>query len=212
MKRYAQSMRRLWVTAFASLLLALMLMPAAQAFDLAQLRTQLSQNPQVQGQFTQQRYLQGLSAPLVSQGHFALSFGHGMIWRLQSPVAQVFRITANGIDQQLPNGGWASTTQASMHGESKLFLAFLEGDLPALQDQFNLALTGTAQAWQVHMTPRSALLQKIFRDITLAGGARLTQIQIVEAQGDHSVLSFHDMSDTALDAADQQALQATTPQ
>ncbi|MDD0973669.1 outer membrane lipoprotein carrier protein LolA [Pseudomonas fontis] len=160
----------------------------AQAFGLADLSRQLGEAPVVKGAFIQEKHLRALPQPLVSKGHFVLTREHGLLWLLQTPVQQDVRLNANGIArrdagrwQMLP--GSAAGTQ-----QNKLFFAVLQGDSSGLQRDFELNLQGSAEHWQLRLTPRSLLLKQIFTQINIDGGRFVERIELRETQGDSTLL------------------------
>lgn len=175
--------------------------PSAHAFDLAQLSTQLSTPVAVQGPFIQEKHLRALPQPLTSQGHFVLSRELGLLWQLQTPLQQDYRIDANGIARRTAHGWQQQPGQGVAAQQSRLFLAVLSGDHSGLAENFQLSLTGTAQAWQLTLTPRSLLLQQIFRQINIAGGALVERIELQETQGDSTLLRMpHSQPEASLSA------------
>lgn len=175
------------------LALSLLLMAAsAHAFDLAQLSRQLSGPAVVRGNFTQEKYLRALPLPLTSRGIFVLARDRGLLWFLQDPLQQDYRISDSGIARRGPSG-WQQTDQQGPAGrQNDLFLAVLQGDTTALQRDFELALSGTAEAWQLMLTPRSQLLGQIFSAILIRGGATVERIELLETQDDSTVLLLND--------------------
>lgn len=173
-------------------LLALAMLPfTASAFDLNDLQTQLRATPIVRGQFVQQKFLRSLPQPLTSRGDFTLAAGKGLLWLLRTPIAQDLRINANGISRRDESGAWQALPQHTGAGrENQLFLSVLAGDTRGLQENFDLTLTGEARAWQLTLTPRSALLKQIFNTIQIDGGALVDRIELRETQGDRSVLQM----------------------
>ncbi|SEK06599.1 outer membrane lipoprotein carrier protein LolA [Achromobacter sp. NFACC18-2] len=173
-------------------LLALALLPlTAAAFDLDDLRAQLRATPIVRGQFVQQKFLRSLPQPLTSRGDFTLAAGKGLLWLLRTPIAQDLRIDANGISRRDESGAWIKLPQQTGGGrENQLFLSVLAGDTRALQENFDLALTGESTDWHLTLTPRSALLRQIFDTIRIDGGALVDRIELRETQGDRSVLQM----------------------
>jgi hypothetical protein len=164
-------------------LLALALLPlGARAFDLADLQTQLNATPVVRGHFVQQKFL-------------------------RSPIAQDLRIDARGISRRDEAGKWQALPQHSGAGrENRLFLSVLAGDTAGLRENFDLALTGDADAWQLLLTPRSVLLRQIFDNIQINGGKLVDRIELRETQGDRSVLQMTDaQAAQALTAEEQRA-------
>lgn len=172
----------------ALLVCGLLLAPLAHAFDLPQLAAQLGKPMVVRGEFIQEKHLRSLPQPLVSKGHFVLAKQHGLLWLLQTPLKQDYRIDDNGIARRDATG-WQQLPQRSASAQqNRLFLAVLEGDSSGLQRDFDLALSGDARAWTLTLTPRAVLLKQIFDSIEIAGGELVQRIELHEAQGDRTVL------------------------
>ncbi|WP_137886247.1 outer membrane lipoprotein carrier protein LolA [Pseudomonas sp. 2FE] len=194
-------------TPFAFLLLALFCAPLAQAFDLEQLAAQLTKAAVVRGEFIQEKHLRALPQPLTSTGHFVLAKQHGLLWLLQSPLQQDYRINAAGISRRAANGWQALPQQGASAQQNRLFLAVLQGDSSGLQDDFDLALSGDTGAWQLKLTPRAALLKQIFTTIHIEGGALVQRIELLETQGDSTVMRMPgSVADTALSDAERHDL------
>lgn len=190
----------------AALLLTLLLTPLAQAFDLDQLAAQLSKPAVVRGPFVQEKHLRALPKPLTSTGQFVLSKDLGLLWLLQSPLQQDYRIDATGIAKRTPQGWQPVAQQNAAAQQNRLFLAVLKGDSTGLRQDFELSLTGTADNWTLDLTPRSLLLKQIFTTIQIQGGALVQRIQLQETQGDSTVLRLADsQADGQLSDADRHA-------
>ena len=180
--------------------------PPAFAFDMAQLSQQLSQHAVVHGPFIQEKHLRGLSQPLLSSGEFVLNREHGLLWQLRKPMPADYRIDNNGIALRNANGWQAQAKQGVAAQQSRIFLAVLKGDHQGLEQDFAPNLSGTAESWQLTLTPRSLLLQQIFQQITISGAALVERIELVETQGDSSVLRMPKSSTaTALSAEERSA-------
>jgi len=193
------------LTAIALLMAANMAM--AQTFDLPQLAEQLSGPAVVRGDFIQEKHLRALPQPLTSHGQFALSRDHGLLWLLQQPIRQDYRITPEGIARRSENGWQAVDPQGGSARQNQLFLAVLSGDTQALQRDFQLELSGEATAWRLQLTPRSALLKQIFADINIQGGETVAQIELHETQGDRTLIRLLDSRiDDSLTAREQRDL------
>lgn len=180
----------------------------ALGFDLAALSAQLQQQPVVQGQFQQTRYLHNLPQALHSSGVFTLVQKQGLYWELQSPFALRLRLDARGIAQQDAQGQWQISPQSGQSRQIALFMALLGGDTEELSRDFELQLSGTAQDWQLMLKPKSAVLQQIFQYIQLQGDQFLRQVEILETQGDRSLIRFSDIQNAELNPA---AAAALTP-
>ena len=160
----------------------------ANAFNLQQLSDQLARPEVIHGNFIQEKHLRALPQPLTSKGTFVLAKNHGLLWLLKTPLQQDYRITAKGIARR-DGIVWQMLPGKSAGAEqNRLFLAVLQGDSSGLQRDFELALTGTAQQWQLHLTPRSLLLKQVFTRIDISGGQFVERIELSETQGDSTVL------------------------
>lgn len=204
MRRWSQSARRaIWASAAA---IALFGASLAQAFDLDQLSAQLAKPAVVRGPFIQEKHLRALPQPLTSRGQFVLSSEHGLLWQLRSPLQQDYRIDDRGIARRTAQGWQQQSAQDVAAQQSRLFLAVLKGDHAGLADDFELQLSGNAEAWQLSLTPRSRLLQQIFKVIHIQGGALVERIELAETQGDSTLLRLpQSQAGSALSEAERHA-------
>jgi hypothetical protein len=176
-------------------LLALLTMSAlANAFDLQQLSAQLAKPDVIHGQFVQEKHLRALPQPLISKGNFVLAKNHGLLWLLKTPLKQDYRISAKGIARRDDNGWQLLPNKSAGAEQNRLFLAVLQGDSSGLQRDFELALSGDAQQWKLTLTPRSLLLKQVFSQINIDGGALVQTIELLETQGDSTVLRMQNSS------------------
>ena len=164
----------------------------ANAFDLQQLSEQLAKPDVIHGQFTQEKHLRALPQPLISRGSFVLAKNHGLLWLLKTPLQQDYRISAKGIARRDATGWQLLPNKSAGAEQNRLFLAVLQGDSSGLQRDFELALSGDAQKWQLTLTPRSVLLKQVFNQINISGGALVNTIELLETQGDSTVLRMQD--------------------
>ena len=164
----------------------------ANAFDLQQLSEQLAKPDVIHGQFIQEKHLRALPQPLISKGNFVLAKNHGLLWLLKTPLQQDYRITANGIARRDGNAWQLLPNKSAGAEQNRLFLAVLQGDSSGLQRDFELALSGDAQQWKLTLTPRSVLLKQVFNQINIDGGELVKTIELLETQGDSTVLRMQD--------------------
>ncbi|MDT3310933.1 outer membrane lipoprotein carrier protein LolA [Pseudomonas sp. rhizo66] len=176
----------------------------ANAFDLQQLSEQLAKPDVIHGQFIQEKHLRALPQPLISKGSFVLAKNHGLLWLLKTPLQQDYRITAKGIARREGNGWQMLPNKSAGAEQNRLFLAVLQGDSSGLQRDFELALSGDAQQWKLTLTPRSLLLKQVFNQINIDGGTLVQTIELLETQGDSTVLRMQDSTaDQPLSDAEQ---------
>ena len=185
-------------------LIALLLSFSAHAFDLQQLSDQLAKPSVIHGNFIQEKHLRALPQPLVSKGTFVLAKDHGLLWLLKTPLQQDYRITAQGIARRDANGWQLLPNKSAGAEQNRLFLAVLQGDSSGLQRDFDLQLQGEAQQWKLTLTPRSLLLKQVFTQINIDGGALVRTIELLETQGDSTLLRMQDSTaDQPLSNAEQ---------
>ncbi|ROM63751.1 hypothetical protein BK653_25370 [Pseudomonas brassicacearum] len=173
-------------------LLLCCLSPLAQAFDLQQLSEQLARPDVIHGQFIQEKHLRALPQPLTSKGRFVLAKNYGLLWLLQTPLQQDYRITPQGIARRDGNAWQMLPNKSAGAEQNRLFLAVLQGDSSGLQRDFELSLSGEPQQWKLTLTPRSVLLKQVFNRINIDGGELVQRIELLETQGDSTVLRMQD--------------------
>ncbi|MBH3464083.1 outer membrane lipoprotein carrier protein LolA [Pseudomonas carnis] len=195
---------RFFASKLAPTVAALLLSFSAQAFDLQQLSDQLAKPSVIHGNFTQEKHLRALPQPLVSKGTFVLAKDHGLLWLLKAPLQQDYRITSQGIARRDANGWQLLPNKSAGAEQNRLFLAVLQGDSSGLQRDFDLQLQGEAQQWKLTLTPRSLLLKQVFTQINIDGGALVRTIELLETQGDSTLLRMQDSTaDQPLSNAEQ---------
>ncbi|MCO7035779.1 outer membrane lipoprotein carrier protein LolA [Pseudomonas carnis] len=195
---------RFFASKLAPTVAALLLSFSAHAFDLQQLSDQLAKPSVIHGNFTQEKHLRALPQPLVSKGTFVLAKDHGLLWLLKTPLQQDYRITSQGIARRDANGWQLLPNKSAGAEQNRLFLAVLQGDSSGLQRDFDLQLQGEAQQWKLTLTPRSLLLKQVFTQINIDGGALVRTIELLETQGDSTLLRMQDSTaDQPLSNAEQ---------
>ena len=183
--------------------------PLLWAFSTAELAQTLQKPANVQGAFTQQRYLKSLSKPMTTNGQCVLIPKRGLLWHMQKPFENRLRVRADGIMQW--NGkSWVAANQSKMNGQSqqiRLFLDLLGGNTQGLEKQFDLQLSGSQQKWTLRLNPKTALMKQIFNHIEISGDSVVRRIELNEKQGDRTVMQFNQVqTGKELDAFAKQAL------
>ena len=179
-------MKKLFLT-----LLMLFAAPALWAFSLTELAQTLQKPANVQGAFTQQRYLKSLTKPMTTSGAFTLVPKKGLLWQMQKPFNTTLRVRADGI-MQWTGSAWTNpnANKLGQNRQIQLFLDLLGGNTQGLEKQFNLSLSGTAQQWTLQLTPKTAITRQIFTRIDISGDSVVRKIELNEKQGDHTVMQF----------------------
>ena len=187
-----RSALRFFASKLAPTAAGLLLSFGAYAFDLQQLSDQLAKPTVIHGNFIQEKHLRALPQPLVSKGTFVLAKDHGLLWLLKTPLQQDYRITPEGIARRDANGWQPLPNKSAGAEQNRLFLSVLAGDSSGLQRDFELQLHGEAQQWKLTLIPRSLLLKQVFTQINIDGGELVQTIELLETQGDSTVLRMQD--------------------
>lgn len=179
----------------------------AMAFSENELMQTLQQPQNVQGDFTQSRFLKSLTKPIVTSGQFSLVKSKGLLWQMKKPFDTSLRVTSAGIEQW--NGSaWNSNQKFGQSDQIRLFLGLLSGDISALSAQFDASLSGSEKQWQLTLTPKTLIMKQIFTQIQLRGDALVKEIELNEKQGDRTLIQFSQLqTNQALSAFAKQALE-----
>ena len=170
----------------------------------------------LRGRFVQTRTLQGFTRPLISEGHFVLSPGRGLIWRAEKPFAVTTLISSAGIVQLVQGNETLRLPSSRMPMLGQLYDMLggaMAGDWHALERDFTVARSGEAQAWQVTLTPRHADNAAMpFTAINASGGCLVEAVELLKPGGDADRLRFVDQTLTSgpLDADETAALAVLT--
>lgn len=188
-------------------LLATLLLVTAQvwAFDEQQLTQQLANIAVLRGEFVQEKHLRGLQLPLRSEGRFVLAREQGLLWSLQRPLQRDYRITVQGVSLWQQGQWQAQGNQDAAARQSRLFLAVLRGDEQELRDEFDLQLQGNADGWLLTLQPKSLLLKQIFQRIEVRGDQHVRSIELLETQGDRTLMRMGKVREDRELQADEQA-------
>lgn len=176
----------------------------AFAFDEEQLARQLADTQVLRGDFVQEKYLRGLPRPLRSDGRFVLA-REGLLWGLQQPLQRTYRISSQGV-ALWQDGQWlVQGNQDVAARQSRLFLSVLQGDQQGLREEFDLQLSGTEQDWLLTLLPRSLLLKQVFQRIEVRGNQHVRSIELLESQGDRTLMRMMEIEPSTELKTDEQA-------
>lgn len=170
--------------------------PLTWAFSLSELSQTLQKPTNVQGVFTQQRFLKSMTKPMTTQGQFVLLPKKGLLWHMQKPFDNRLRVRADGI-MQWDGKTWRAASKGGQSQQIRLFLDLLGGNTQGLQQQFDMKLSGNGQNWTLLLTPKSALMKQVFHDIRIGGDTVVRRIELNEKQGDKTVMQFDKVNTNA---------------
>jgi outer membrane lipoprotein-sorting protein len=195
------------------LLLAATLDAAAAATQpLEQVRAQLQSHAVVRGQFVQRKQLAGFTRPLESAGSFLLWREHGVVWNTARPFASSIVITRDAV--RVAQGGKPYTLQSDAAREpalrivNEILFAVLAGDVTRLEQRFEIAAQAPGSSWTLRLTPREAAVKRAFTSIGVDGDSFVRGVQLQEANGDRTTITFDALSTATAPTADETRLLA----
>jgi hypothetical protein len=155
----------------------------------------LAAAPVLYGHFTQQKSIQGIRKPLVSQGDFLVARGKGVIWRTRKPFAAAAAVTAKGLWALEGGDSARAPKRAPLHqGNLGATLGMMErvlsGDPAGLEKNFAVRASGGDSAWTLQLSPKDPAWGRFLRSIDVAGGAHIDSVAYLEANGDRTRISF----------------------
>ena len=175
--------------------------PALAATEVEAVKQRVAKVDVLRGEFTQEKQVAGFKNPLRSQGRFVLAQDHGVIWTTLKPFPSEVVVTRDRILSRQSDGSSRveldGRQQPAMRSVNAIMFALMSGDAQALSAQFTVkdeVLPGNA--WRMQLTPRSAMLGKVFAQLTLSGDRYVREVQINEANQDVTRIHFAGMSDT----------------
>ncbi|MDN0073743.1 outer-membrane lipoprotein carrier protein LolA [Crenobacter sp. SG2303] len=177
----------------ALLLCALPLMASAADFDLDRLLGQLAQTRSAHATFTEKQYLTLLDKPLESSGELAYEAPGHLEKRTLQP--KVESLVLDGGTLTVERGGKRHVLKLQDYPEIAAFIdsirATMAGDRRALEAAYRTELDGRYERWTLQLTPTAPkMLAKVSRVKISGVRADLRQIEIVQADGDRSVMSI----------------------
>ncbi|MBW8374068.1 outer membrane lipoprotein carrier protein LolA [Stenotrophomonas sp.] len=193
-------MNRFLRTLCALVMLA-MVAPVFAATDVEAVKQRVAKVDVLRGEFTQEKQVAGFKNPLRSQGRFVLAQDHGVVWTTLKPFPSEVVVTRDRILSRQSDGSSRveldGRQQPAMRSVNAIMFALMSGDAQALSAQFTVKVEVLpGNAWRMQLTPRSAMLGKVFAQLTLSGDRYVREVQINEANQDVTRIHFAGMSDT----------------
>lgn len=186
----------------SSLLLCglLYLTPAALAaeWNLEQLMQMLAQTHSAHASFVETKYIAMLDKPVVSSGELFYRAPDHLEKRTLKPKADTMVLDQGSL--LLTRGSKEYRMQLQNYPELAAFIdsirGTMAGDLNALETNYQLKLEGTVASWKLHLLPVTAPIKAVVQRIRISGAANdVRSIEIVQADGDRSVMAIVKMAD-----------------
>ena len=160
----------------------------ASGIDAAWILRQLAQPAPSQTNFVELRGSALLKEPLRVEGQYRRPDAGTLVREVRAPYAETTTI-ANGqvsiARAGKPPRVFALQRVPELADLQASFGAMLSGDLAALEQSYRLQASGSAQHWQLQLTPKADALARRVRAVTLHGqNAELRCIETQPAKGD----------------------------
>jgi hypothetical protein len=186
-------------TAHCALLSLAVLIPTTAAsateagdadWTLATLMASLRQVRSASALFTEHKYVQMLTQPLEASGTLTYVAPNRLEKITGAPATESILLQDDELSGTRSNGDRYSVS-LSDHPDIAAMVegvrSTLAGDLPTLQRYYTVASAGTRAGWQLMLTPKDKDVRAKVDLIRIVGaGAALREIDVLEADGDHS--------------------------
>ena len=198
--------RRRWLMLAA---LASLISPAsAQADDsLVRLFSDLGAQRERHARFSERKFSTLLKAPIESSGTLIFRAPDILEKLTSEPQRESVRIEGNTVTYEGAPVRGRTQRRTFALSEAPLLAALIEslratlaGDLPALRRHYQVSWIApqTAQGWQVLLVPRDrSLLEAVSRVVLRGAGSELGAVEIVEANGDLTLLNITPLAASA---------------
>jgi hypothetical protein len=195
-------------TAYAahSLLVAFVLLSAAfevqaeqsqQSPSLSSLLSRFAAMPGLEARFREEKHIELLAAPLVSEGSLLFAPPGMLLRHTQSPAASTVLIR----DGELRFTDGRRSGQVDLDANPTVrhfvesFVLLLAGDEAALRRLYDVTMTqddpNVAESWELLLVPRPQAMRRVLRDVRLRGvGVTLREMRVREVSGDETVTTF----------------------
>jgi len=165
----------------------------AEPFDLPRLMQMLAASPAGEVSFTEKKFSSLLSTPVVSSGKLVYRRPDTIEKNIELPRQERYHFTGqnlivvrNGAERRI-----ALSSQPLLSAFAASLRGTLGGDLPLLRNFYELNLQGDEQSWRLDMIPVDSEIARYVSRITATGkGGYISQIEVREASGDHSVMQI----------------------
>ncbi len=158
----------------------------------------------IQGQFTQQKKLTGLSYPLKAQGHFMFWKMQGLHLATEKPFFNAMTITSNAMINWQADGTGAIAQEQSgiiQREINKTLLAFFSADIALIQQRFSTEWIFDKEQWQLTLIPKLDIIQKNMRSAVIHGNNNLQGLTVVAGNGDETTIEFTSQIESAAPTA-----------
>ncbi len=154
----------------------------------------------IDGEFIQQKKLQGVKYPLKAQGHFIFWKGEGLYLVTEKPFFNAMTITGTSmINWQADGTGTLAQEQIGIiqREVNKTLLAFFSADIELIQQRFSADWIFDKDSWQLTLTPKLDVIQKNMRSAVIHGNNYVQGLTVTASNGDETTIEFSGQQERA---------------
>ena len=145
----------------------------------------------LEGRFSQEKYLGALDATLVSTGVFSYQRDKSIRWQTLEPIRNELVMTPTTITSKSDDGELLRLDQGSNPTAAalgKIFFSVLTAEWEVLSDYFELSGEIDGQQWHAILVPTEQTVKQVFSRIELKGEIILREIILYEKGGDRTTI------------------------
>lgn len=189
-------MRKLVVPLLSCLLTLIAYSACAAEWSVTDLMQMLSQQKTRKAAFVEKKYIAALQQPLESSGELSFTAPDRLEKRIVKPKSEAVILEGDKVLIERSNGRKLTLSlsdRPEVSGFVESIRATLVGDRSALERFYSLHLDGSAEQWQLSLTPLQPQMLKIISEIRIVGSRDIiATIEFKQADGDRSVMTIVD--------------------
>lgn len=144
--------------------------------------------------FTQEKFLPGRDAPLISTGYFTVA-DRTVVWHMTEPFDVETIISPDGITQSIDGAPAETVAPGTAQFGARIATAMaslMRGQWDELNDIFKVVILPTSwkENWVVTLTPLDDRLAGVLGDITVRGCTDVETVLIARGEGDREIIRF----------------------
>lgn len=144
---------------------------AAQNFTFDDVCRKLSENPNMTGDFVQEKNLKNSSRPMKSSGKFIFS-PDGLLWKTEKPFLSSMVVTKKFIRQTNSKGvsNVQDISQDQIFSTISLMLtSIFNGNSQEILKVFDVKFSSSEKNWTALLTPKDAQISSVIKSLELSG-------------------------------------------
>ncbi len=153
----------------------------------------LKSNPLMAGEFVKTKALSGFPRPIKSTGHFTYWREQGLYWETLKPFAHATTFKPDEVihwkDGARQHAEQQNADAAQKH-ISRILLSIFNGNLDGLEDYFHIQWQDSDGEWRIVLEPSHHMVKKTLSNIQLSGGEYIETLDIINTNGDKTLISF----------------------